>query len=280
MAIDIVRTVKDLRDRVHAWRGEGLAVGLVPTMGGLHEGHLSLVRLSLKKTERTIVTIFVNPKQFSEGEDFAVYPRHEDADAALLTGAGAHLLFAPTTQEMYADGYASCVSVPGIGAILEGEHRPGFFTGVATVVAKLLLQALPDSAFFGEKDYQQLLVIRRMVDDLNIPVAIRSGPTVREADGLAMSSRNAYLTAKERLIAPALYAVLTSVAGNVADGAAIDDQTALGRLRLIEAGFAAVDYLEVRDAETLAAAEVPGHPARALAAVRLGKTRLIDNVAL
>lgn len=280
MTIDIVRTVEDLRDRVHVWRGEDRTVGLVPTMGGLHEGHLSLVRQALEKTERVIVTIFVNPKQFGKGEDFAAYPRTEDADADLLTASGANLLFAPAAPEVYGDGHVSCVSVPGLGDMLEGEHRPGFFTGVATVVAKLLLQALPDAAFFGEKDYQQLLVIRRMVGDLNIPVNICSGPTVREADGLALSSRNVYLTTEERLIAPALYAVLTTIAGNVADGAAVNEQTALGRRRLIETGFAAVDYLEVRDAVTLAAAEVPARPARVLAAARLGRTRLIDNVAV
>lgn len=280
MTIDIVRTVEDLRDRVHVWRGEDRTVGLVPTMGGLHEGHLSLVRQALEKTERVIVTIFVNPKQFGKGEDFAAYPRTEDADADLLTASGANLLFAPAAPEVYGDGHVSCVSVPGLGDMLEGEHRPGFFTGVATVVAKLLLQALPDAAFFGEKDYQQLLVIRRMVGDLNIPVNICSGPTVREADGLALSSRNVYLTTEERLIAPALYAVLTTIAGNVADGAAVNEQTALGRRRLIETGFAAVDYLEVRDAVTLAAAEVPARPARVLAAASLGRTRLIDNVAV
>lgn len=280
MTIDIVRTVEDLRDRVHVWRGEDRTVGLVPTMGGLHEGHLSLVRQALEKTERVIVTIFVNPKQFGKGEDFAAYPRTEGADADLLTASGANLLFAPAAPEVYGDGHVSCVSVPGLGDMLEGEHRPGFFTGVATVVAKLLLQALPDAAFFGEKDYQQLLVIRRMVGDLNIPVNICSGPTVREADGLALSSRNVYLTTEERLIAPALYAVLTTIAGNVANGAAVNEQTALGRRRLIETGFAAVDYLEVRDAVTLAAAEVPARPARVLAAARLGRTRLIDNVAV
>ena len=204
--IERVRTVAALRARIRAWRDEGLSVGLVPTMGALHEGHLSLVRRSLESTDRTCVTLFVNPTQFGPNEDFSVYPRSEDADAALLSSLGAHLLFAPETGEMYPEGSVTRVTVPGIGDRLEGAFRPGFFTGVATVVTKLLLQSLPDVAFFGEKDFQQYRVIRRFVADLDIPVRIEACPIVREADGLALSSRNAYLSKDERKAAPALFA--------------------------------------------------------------------------
>ncbi len=274
MTLEVVRTVADLRARVKAWRLEDLSVGLVPTMGGLHEGHLSLVRLALEKTDRAVVTIFVNPKQFGAGEDFDVYPRDLETDAQLLGGLGAHLLFAPSVAEVYAEDHAACVSVPGVGDILEGACRPGFFAGVATVVAKLLLQTLPDIAFFGEKDYQQLLVIRRMVKDLNIPVDIDSGPTLRCADGLALSSRNAYLSAEESAIAPVLHEVLAGIAENPSPG------TAQGVDRLLKAGFSSVDYLEVRDAETLEPWTGAPRPARVLAAAWLGETRLIDNVAV
>ena len=280
MTLEIVRTVADLRNRVASWRAEGETVGLVPTMGALHEGHLSLVRLSMQATSRTVATLFVNPKQFAPTEDLAVYPRDEAADAALLEGQGAHLLFAPGAGEIYPAGHATRVSVAGIGDLLEGEHRPGFFDGVATVVTKLLLQALPDVAFFGEKDYQQLQVIRRLSEDLNIPVRIEGGATVREPDGLAMSSRNAYLTATERAAAPALYGTLCTIARRVAEGANIAEQTAWGESQLKEAGFAAVDYLTVRDAQTLEPVAALSQPARILAAAHLGKARLIDNVAV
>ena len=280
MAIDVVRTVPDLRRRLRTWRSDGRTVGLVPTMGGLHDGHLSLVRLSLERTERTVVTLFVNPKQFGPGEDINVYPRDEQADAALLAQAGAHLLFAPCVDEMFPEGHVTRVSVPGIGDILEGEHRPGFFTGVATVVAKLLAQALPDSAFFGEKDYQQLLVIRRLVRDLDLGVEIEAAPTVREADGLALSSRNAYLSAGERVIAPVLYETIARVANGVAEGGDATELAAQGRDKLLESGFSKVDYVETLDAQTLGAADFPNRPARVLAAARLGKARLIDNVAV
>ena len=200
--LDIVRTVVDLRARVQAWRREGETVGLVPTMGVLHEGHLSLVRRSRAATTRTIATLFVNPKQFGPNEDFSVYPRDEASDAGKLADVGADLLFAPGIEEMYPAGSVTQVSVPQIGDVLEGEFRPGFFTGVATVVTKLLLQSLPDVAVFGEKDFQQLQVIRRLVADLDIPARIEGGPTVREEDGLAMSSRNAYLSEDQRRMAP------------------------------------------------------------------------------
>jgi pantoate--beta-alanine ligase len=276
--IEIVRTVADARARVRGWQAAGHSAGLVPTMGALHEGHLSLVRRSLKETARTCATLFVNPKQFGPNEDFARYPRSETRDAELLAEAGAHLLFAPGPDEMYPPGHSTKVDVGSLGAMLEGEFRPGFFVGVATVVTKLFLQALPDKAFFGEKDYQQLLVIKRLARDLDIPVEVVGCPTMREPDGLALSSRNAYLVAHERAVAPALHGTLAQVAENVARGAKPAEQAAWGMAQLTRAGFASVDYLTVRDAETLQPVETLARPARVLAAAWLGKTRLIDNV--
>ena len=272
MTLETVRTVAGLRARIAAWRGAGETVGLVPTMGALHQGHLSLVRLSQETTARTVATIFVNPRQFREGEDLAIYPRDEATDAALLAAEGVDLLFAPEATEMYPEGHATRVSVPGLGDALEGAFRPGFFTGVATVVTKLLLQALPDTAFFGEKDYQQLKVIQRLAVDLDIPVAIESGATVREADGLAVASRNRYLSTEQRAVAPALFGALRDVASGAGD-------CAEARERLLEAGFSSVDYLEIRDAGTFAPATRGGRPARVLGAAWLDTVRLIDNVA-
>ncbi len=278
--IDVVRTIADLRSRIRQWRGDGERIGLVPTMGALHEGHLSLVRRSMNMTTRTCVTLFVNPTQFGPNEDLAVYPRDEDSDAAMLAAEGAHLLFAPPVAEMYPSESATRVSVLGIGDLLDGEFRPGFFTGVATVVAKLLIQALPDVALFGEKDYQQLQVIKRMTRDLDIPVDIEGAPTVREADGLALSSRNAYLTPEERRAAPALYRSIATVAANVAAGADPAREEKRAAQALLEAGFATIDYVTVRDAETLRPWTGSARPGRVLAAAKLGKARLIDNVAV
>ena len=215
--MEIVRTIGDLRTRIAQWRAEGLTVGLVPTMGGLHAGHLSLVTLAGERADRVVATLFVNPTQFAPTEDFDSYPRNEDADASLFEGAGAHLMFAPTPDVMYPKGHMTKVRVDGLGDVLEGEFRPHFFEGVATVVAKLLLQSLPDVAVFGEKDYQQLCVIRAMARDLDIPATILGGETVREADGLAMSSRNTYLSEAERAIAPKLNEVLRFVADVASD---------------------------------------------------------------
>ena len=278
--IGVVRTIADLRARVRDWKNAGERVGLVPTMGALHEGHLALVRRSRKMTTRTCVTLFVNPTQFGPNEDLAVYPRTEETDAAMLAAEGAHLLFAPALAEMYPADSVTRVSVPGIGDLLEGEFRPGFFTGVATIVAKLLIQALPDVALFGEKDYQQLQVIKRMTRDLDIPVAIEGVPTVREADGLALSSRNAYLTPDERRAAPTLYGNISTAAANVSAGADADREEKRAAEALLEAGFSNVDYLTVRDAETLQPWTDRARPGRVLAAAKLGKARLIDNVAV
>jgi pantoate--beta-alanine ligase len=278
--IEIVRTVVDLRARVRAWRNASASVGLVPTMGALHEGHLALVRHVRGLTDRSCVSLFVNPTQFGPNEDYTVYPRDETSDAGKLTALGADMLFAPDAEEMYPEGAVTRVSVTGLADILEGEHRPGFFTGVATIVCKLLLQVLPDIAVFGEKDYQQLLVVRRMVTDLWVPTRIEAVPTVREEDGLALSSRNAYLTPEQRRVAPALHRTLDAVASGVASGADAIDRAEWGEAELLRAGFDAVDYVAVRDAETLALWQGPTRPGRVLAAARLGSTRLIDNVPL
>lgn len=279
--IPIVRTVAELRGRVKAWRAAGAVIGLVPTMGGLHDGHLALVRAALAACGRVVVSIFVNPTQFGPGEDFARYPRNETQDAKRLAELGAHLLFAPSAEHIYPDGFATTVTVKGVGEGLCGAHRPGHFDGVATVVTKLLLAALPDVAYFGEKDYQQLQVIKRLVLDLDIPVAVEAVPTVREADGLALSSRNLYLSPEERAIAAALNRVLAEVAARLVAGkTAGAGAIAWGLKELEAAGFTRIDYLEVRDAETLEPVETAARPARVLAAVWLGQIRLIDNMAV
>jgi pantoate--beta-alanine ligase len=278
-ALALARTVPDLRRTVGAWKAESLTVGFVPTMGALHEGHLSLVRLARERADRVVASVFVNPKQFAPTEDLDRYPRQEAKDAELLASAGCDLLFAPPPVEMYPDGFATGVAVGGVSADLEGAFRPEMFGGVATVVTKLLNQVQPDVAVFGEKDYQQLLVIRRLVRDLDLPVEIVPGPTVREDDGLAMSSRNAYLTAEERRTASRLNLALADAARRVRKGEPVAAVEADTRAEILEAGFDAVDYVAVRDAETLRpfAAGVDA-PARVLAAARLGSTRLIDNL--
>ncbi len=276
----ILRSVAALRSVVDAWHDAGLRVALVPTMGALHDGHMTLVGRGLQLADRVIASVFVNPTQFGPNEDFAAYPRREAGDAELLAGAGAHALYAPTVDEMYPDGFATTVGVSGLSEGLCGAFRPGHFAGVATVVAKLLLQARPDVALFGEKDYQQLQVIRRMVRDLDIPAAVVGVPTVREADGLAMSSRNAYLTPVERAIAPALFRALTEAAARLAAGAPVAEQEERARVAVLAAGFASVDYLELRDADSLARLDRLDRPGRLLAAARLGKARLLDNIAV
>lgn len=277
-SLAIVRTVADLRARVAEWRRQGQKVALVPTMGALHEGHLSLVRAAQKLADRVVVSIFVNPRQFGANEDFGRYPRQEAEDTEKLANVAADLLFAPDVTEMYPEGFATNVSVGGVTEGLCGAARPGHFDGVATVVTKLLLQCLPDVAVFGEKDYQQLLTIKRVARDLNIPVAILGAPTMREADGLAMSSRNAYLSPEERRIAARLPAILRELVAAAERGDELSALCARGIAELKAAGFASVDYLEFRDAETLAPVSRIERPARILVAARLGNTRLIDNM--
>src|SRR4051812_26575028 len=247
----VVRTVSDLRAQVAAWRREGLSVALVPTMGALHEGHLSLVRHALDQADRVVASVFVNPAQFAPGEDFEAYPRDEARDGALLASAGCHLLYAPMPAEIYPDGFSTTVTVAGVSGPLEGERRPTHFAGVATVVAKLLIQAAPDVAVFGEKDYQQLQVIRRMAIDLDLPVGIVGAPTVRAEDGLALSSRNAYLTPEQRPVAAVLNRVMTALAKAAAAGEPLEPAEQAAAEVLLEAGFDKVDYIEVRHAEDL-----------------------------
>lgn len=277
--LPILYFAAQLRQQVQQWRRKGNTVALVPTMGSLHEGHLSLVRLAKRRADKVVVSVFVNPAQFAPHEDFDSYPRNEERDWVKLSSAEADVMYAPTMSEMYPENFSTRVEVAGITRTLEGVSRPHFFAGVTTVVAKLLLQCLPDVAVFGEKDYQQLLVVRRMVEDLNFPTSIVGAPVVRESDGLAMSSRNAYLSAAERAVAPKLYAAIEAVAIDLAKGRQVSEAVAEGRSRLEKAGFR-LDYLEVRDADTLA--PIDGFlesPARVLVAAWLGTTRLIDNVA-
>jgi pantoate--beta-alanine ligase len=272
------RDVESLRSRIQAWRREGLSVALVPTMGALHKGHITLMERAHNMADRVVATIFVNPKQFGPHEDFASYPRREGEDFEMLNAAGVHLLFAPEVNVMYPPGYATTVSIAGLTDVLDGAHRPGHFNGMATVVTKLLLQALPDIALFGEKDFQQLAVIRRFVADLNIPVDIIGVPTVRDSDGLAMSSRNAYLTPEQRAVAPALFAAISKAAAAIGAGDDIAAAVATAREEILKAGFARVDYVEARNAETLAPLQNAREPGRVLVAALLGRARLIDNV--
>jgi pantoate--beta-alanine ligase len=277
--VDLVRTIVDLRSCIARWRKSDERIGLAPTMGALHGGHMALVRAARAGCDRVVATIFVNPKQFAANEDLGSYPRREAADLDMLRRAQVDVAFVPAADEIYPPGFATLVHVSGLTEGLCGAHRAGHFDGVATVVTKLLLQSLPDAAYFGEKDYQQLMVVRRLACDLDIPVRIEGVATFRETDGLALSSRNAYLTSEERRIAPTLARVLRRVAAAVAQTPdAVAAELTQGAAELREAGFA-VEYLEIRDAETLApvTAEVTA-AARVLAAVQLGRTRLIDNV--
>lgn len=280
--MEIVRTARDVRAVTGGWRGGGFSIGLVPTMGGIHAGHLALAAAAKREDGRVAASLFVNPRQFGPGEDLSAYPRDEAADAARLASAGVDVLFAPALDEIYPDGFATTVSVAGPSEPLCGAFRPGHFDGVATVVARLLVATAPDTAWFGEKDYQQLQVVKRLVRDLGLPVAVRSVATVREPDGLALSSRNAYLTADERRRAPALHRALAALAAAVAGGAAdVAGEAARAAEALRRAGFDPVDYVAVVDAETLAPLTgPPRRPARAMAAAALGRARLIDNVAV
>jgi pantoate--beta-alanine ligase len=276
----VARSVAALRQAVAGWRTRRQRIGLVPTMGAIHKGHLALVGAARAQCDRVVASLFVNPRQFGPSEDFAAYPRHEAADCAAFAGAGVGLVFIPPVEEMYPSGFATNIQVGGPSEGMDGAHRPGHFDGVATVVAKLLLQCLPDAAYFGEKDFQQLTVVRRLVRDLDIPVRIEGTPTVREPDGLAMSSRNVYLSADERRAAPLLYRVLCAAAAALSrDPDDVAGALAHGIAALAAGGFA-VDYLELRDAETLAPVPRLAAPARLLAAARLGRTRLIDNIAV
>jgi len=280
MTIATAADVAMLRRALAGWRRAGERIALVPTMGALHEGHLALVRLARAEAERVVVSIFVNPTQFAPNEDFSAYPRTLDEDLAKLAGL-ADLVFTPAADEMYPPGSATTVSVAGPATVgLEDHFRPTHFAGVATVVAKLLVQTLPDVAIFGEKDFQQLKVIARMARDLHLPVSILGGATLREPDGVALSSRNRYLSPAERAVAPRLHHALQEGAAAIRAGAAPAEAAAEAAAALAASGFA-VDYVAARDAETLESVASPAAgPVRLLAAARLGRTRLIDNIAV
>ena len=279
-SFEVVRTVAAMQSLAESWRRGGLRIALVPTMGALHAGHIRLVEEARGAGEKVVVSIFVNPAQFAPHEDFGSYPRQEAADLETLRPLGIDAVFAPSVAEMYPEGFATRVTVGGPSEGLETDFRPHFFGGVATVVTKLLTACRPHVAVFGEKDYQQLMVVRRLAADLGLGVRIHGVPTLREADGLALSSRNAYLSAEERKVAPRLQAELQLVAEAVRRGGSIEGALAGGMAALGEAGFQ-VDYLSLRNADTLAPVKDPASETlRLLAAARLGRTRLIDNIAV
>jgi pantoate--beta-alanine ligase len=274
------QSLEALRAQVATWRRAGERIVLVPTMGALHAGHLALVAPARAIGQRAVVSIFVNPTQFGPNEDFSRYPRDTEADLALLAGAGADAAWLPSVETMYPAGFSTRIEPGPAAEGLCGTFRPGHFSGVATVVTKLLNQVGPDVALFGEKDFQQLQVIRSVVRDLDMPVTIEGVPTLREADGLALSSRNRYLAPAERAIAPRLHAVLAGIAERLATGAKAAPLVTEGIASLEAAGFGPVQYLEVRDAGTLAPIAQIEREARVIAAAYLGGTRLIDNVAV
>lgn len=273
----IVGTVAELRSAVADYRRAGETLGFVPTMGALHEGHIALVKQAQTLADRVVVSIFVNPTQFAPNEDFSRYPRTFDADMDKLTQAGCDLVYAPGREDMYPAGFSTGISIAGPAQGLESDFRPHFFSGVAIVVAKLLLQTAADVAVFGEKDYQQLRVVTQMARDLDLPVRIVPGPTVRESDGLALSSRNRYLTPGERAIAPVIHRALTTAAIAIKAGAEPDTAAAEAEATIARAGLK-VDYVAARNSETLAPLASPDEPVRLLAAAWLGTTRLIDNI--
>ena len=280
--LGVARNISALRARVDAWRQDRQKVALVPTMGALHDGHISLIKHARRQADRVVASIFVNPAQFAPHEDFDAYPRRTDEDLKALSEAGCDLAYIPDAKVMYPPGFQTSVAVGALSTSLCGISRPHFFGGVATVVCKLLNQARPDMAVFGEKDFQQLLIIKRMVADLDMPVQIIGAPIVREADGLALSSRNAYLSAEQRAVAPALQRAIAQAAREIVDGAAIDAALAQAQAAIIDGGFDAVDYLEARSAVDLTPATIfsADQPLRIFAAASLGRTRLIDNVAV
>lgn len=280
MTLNIVRNILDLRKETAGWHAAGLTFAVVPTMGALHEGHVTLVKEGLKHADRVLTTIFVNPKQFAAHEDLGRYPRTEAADVAKLAAAGAHLVFAPGPEDIYPPGFATSVVMAGPAKVgLEDKYRPQFFDGVATVVAKLFTQSGADFAMFGEKDYQQLMVVTRMARDLDLPIKVIGVPTVREESGLALSSRNAYLSKAEHHQAAALHDKLVNAARKIKAGQKPTRATAAARRSLALLGFK-VDYVAARNAETLALPKSSDEPLRLLAAAWLGTTRLIDNISV
>lgn len=273
-----LRTIEALRTQVATWRRAGERVALVPTMGALHRGHMALVAEAKKHAVRVMVSIFVNPTQFGPNEDFSRYPRPLEQDMELLRDAGADAAWLPSVEIMYPKGFATSIRIGGITEMLEGRHRPGHFDGVATVVAKLFQQVQPDIALFGEKDYQQLCLVKRLVSDLDIPTRVLGVPTIREEDGLALSSRNRYLDAPQREAATTIHKAMKQVAVDIHRGVPSGEALLAGRKMLIDAGFTRIDYFELHDARDLSDRDEP--PARLLVAAWLGTTRLIDNMAI
>ena len=276
--MEVVRTIAELRQHTSRWRIAGQTIGLIPTMGALHNGHLSLIKLAQGKCDRVIATIFVNPRQFLPNEDFDEYPRNEESDIQKLIKMGVDLLFAPKAPEMYQPDASTTVVISKLTDCLCATSRPGFFDGVGTVVTKLLIQALPDLAIFGEKDYQQLLVIKRLTRDLDIPVEIIGAPTIREADGLAVSSRNVFISKANRETASKVFEILKKTATAIAQGNDVLVACEEARSELILAGFSEIDYFEARHSETLELIQNFENSGRLFAAVWLGPTRLIDNL--
>lgn len=276
----IVDSELELRERIHTMRLRGEHLGFVPTMGALHAGHMALVQAAKARCRHVVVSIFINPMQFAADEDLGSYPRQLEQDTDLLHAAGVDLIYLPQADQIYPANFSTTVTVNGVSEGLCGAVRPHHFNGVATIVAKLLNQVAPDAAFFGEKDYQQLKVIERMVADLSIPVQIIPVATVREADGLAMSSRNSYLSEAERAIAPSLYETLVQCAKRIMAGESTTAALASAEEQVLAAGFSRVDYIELRHAQSLKPMADYKSPARLLAAAYLGKTRLIDNIAV
>lgn len=281
LPLPVARTIAALRETVSGWRRQGFTVGFVPTMGALHDGHLSLVREARQRADKVVASVFVNPTQFAPTEDLDAYPRQEARDAELLAGAGCDLLYAPSAAEMYPDGVTTTISVGAPAEGLEGAFRPQMFGGVALVVSKLLHQVQPDVAVFGEKDWQQLMVVRRMVRDLDMPVQIIGLATARDGHGLALSSRNAYLSEAELQTARRLNGVLAEAGAKAAQGGSVADAEAWAEAALKAAGFDTIDYVAIRRADDLSPFDggLDG-PARILAAAKIGRTRLIDNMAV
>jgi pantoate--beta-alanine ligase len=280
MQITVTKTMESLQEALLEHAREGRRIALVPTMGALHSGHAALVKHAKELADIVVVSIFVNPLQFGPNEDFSRYPRMFDSDVATAQAAGGSIIYAPDVEDLYPEGFSTSISAGALAGELCGKFRPGHFDGVATVVAKLLLRSLPHVAVFGEKDYQQLTIIRRVADDLDIPVEIVGMPTVRENDGLALSSRNLYLSEQERAIAPRLYAVMNAAAQEIKQQSApVNAILSQAGEQLAASGFK-LDYLELRDADTLAPLDYYASPARLLVAAWLGKTRLIDNIPL
>ena len=277
---EVIRSAAALQEKVSTWKRSGMLVGVVPTMGALHDGHLSLARAARTQSDRVIVTVFVNPMQFNNASDLEKYPRDEAADLAMLEAEGVDVLFAPGVDEVYPEGFATKVSVSGITGPLEGEFRPGHFDGVATVCSKLFGMTQAGRAFFGEKDWQQLQVVQQLVRDLNIPIRIIGCPTIREPDGLAMSSRNVRLSAQERALAPRLHQAMQAAAAAMRAGVEVGTALDEARAGLLAAGFRDIEYLELRTVEGLRPARDLSEPARMLAALWLGDVRLIDNIAV